>query len=306
MIVTPPKPQTRGGLASLALSDAGGITQFGLHLQTLAPGATTGQRHWHSAEDELLYLLRGAATLLDDAGETRLAPGQAACFRRGDANAHAMANRSSAPCVWLMIGSRALGDICTYADGRRQINTATDWHIETPYGERIKGGALPPHLLNLSPPWGAEPAPAPRVIRPETPTPARDYTHPVLGGGLGDYDFHLLSDPGGLTQFGCFVEILPPGSRSAFRHWHEAEDEMVHVLTGTSTLIEDHETPLALGDTLAWAKGAGPGHCLENRSAAPASYLVVGTRLQQDRIHYPDHGLITEKDGTARRYIKGA
>lgn len=304
MIVRPPQPSTREGLTSLALSDAGGITQFGLHLQSLEPGASTGPRHWHSAEDEMLFMLSGQAMLLDDAGETPLFPGQAACFRRGDPNGHAMANRSDRPCAWVMIGTRAQGDICSYEDGRRQVNTETEWQIEGPDGVRIKGGALPAHLLNLSLPWGAPPpATAPRVIRPEAPTPARGQEHPVLGGGLGDYDYHLLSDPGGLTQFGAFVEILPPGSRSAFRHWHEAEDEMVHVLTGHPTLIEDQETLLSPGDTLAWPRGAGPGHCLANRSASPVSYLVVGTRLDRDRIHYPDHGLVTEKDGTARRYL---
>jgi uncharacterized cupin superfamily protein len=306
MIVTPPQALAQGGLTSIPLSDAGGITQFGLHLQSLDPGASTGKRHWHTAEDEMVFVLEGQVTLLDDAGETALLPGQAACFRRGDPNGHALANRGAAPCRFVMIGARARGDICTYDDGTRQVNAATDWHIESPFGERIRGGALPPHLLNLAAPWGEPPGAGSRVIRPGAPVPARGYAHPILGGGLGDYDYHLLSDPGGLTQFGCFVEILPPGSRSAFRHWHEAEDEMVHVLDGHPTLIEDQETALQPGDTLAWARGAGPAHCLQNRTDRPARYLVAGTRLQQDRIHHPDHGLITEKDGTARRYLQEA
>ncbi len=292
-----------GALGSQTLSDPGGITQFGLHLQVLAPRASTGVRHWHSAEDEMLYVLDGEATLQDDAGETVLYPGDAACFRHGDPNAHAMVNRSAAPCRWLMLGSRALGDICTYADGRRQVNSATDWHIEAPTGERLKGGALPDHLLNLAPPWGA-PGTGPHVIRAAPPQHQAEQAHPVLGGGLGAYEVQLISDRGGLTQFGAFIETLPPGSLSSFRHWHAAEDEMAYVLSGHPTLIEDTETLLSPGTAVAWAKGKGPGHCLANRSDAPASYLVIGTRLPRDTIHYPDHGLITHKDGPARRYEK--
>jgi uncharacterized cupin superfamily protein len=131
---------------------------------------------------------------------------------------------------------------------------------------------------------------------------AEDTAHPILGGGLGTYAFQLLSDPGGLTQFGAFIEVLPPGSRSGFRHWHETEDEMVYVLAGEVVLIEDVETPLHAGDCAAWPAGLAVGHCLENRSTSEARYLVIGTRNRSDTFHYPDHDLITHKDGSARRY----
>lgn len=129
-----------------------------------------------------------------------------------------------------------------------------------------------------------------------------EYKHPILGGGLGPYSYAVLGDLGGLTQFGAHIEVLPPGSRSSFRHWHRDEDEFVMMLSGEVMLIEDVETPLVAGDVACWAKGAGPAHCLENRSAAEARYLVIGTRSPQDEIHYPDHDLITIKDGAARHY----
>ena len=49
-------------------------------------------------------------------------------------------------------------------------------------------------------------------------------------------------------------------------------------------------------------RGAATTQCLENRSDADASYLTIGARNQLDTIHYPDHNLITHKDGAARRY----
>jgi uncharacterized cupin superfamily protein len=133
-------------------------------------------------------------------------------------------------------------------------------------------------------------------------TPETAYSHPVLGGGLGPYAYAVLGDLGGLTQFGVHVEVLPPGSRSSFRHWHETEDEMIVMLEGEVVLIEDTETPLRVGDAAAWPKGAAVAHCLENRSTAEARYLTIGTRNKADVIHYPDHDLIAHKDGAARHF----
>ena len=128
--------------------------------------------------------------------------------------------------------------------------------------------------------------------------------HPVLGEGPGPYRYRLISDPGGLTQFGAFIEELPPGSASGFRHWHEGEDEMVLMLEGEVVLVEEGETVLKPGEAACWPAGHPVGHRLENRSAAPARYLVIGSRHDRDIIHYTDHDLITHKQGAARRYLR--
>lgn len=140
-------------------------------------------------------------------------------------------------------------------------------------------------------------------LPPQPLQDAKGYTHPVLGGGLGDYSYQLLSDPGGLTQFGAFVEVLPPGAQSSFRHWHETEDEMVVMLAGAVVLVEDIETVLRPGDVACWPAGLAVGHCLHNRSDAEARYLVIGTRRNCDIIHYPDHDFVTHKDGPDRAYF---
>jgi uncharacterized cupin superfamily protein len=115
--------------------------------------------------------------------------------------------------------------------------------------------------------------------------------HPVLGPDLGPYAHAVIGDVAGLTQFGCHLERLPPGSRSSHRHWHESEDELVYLLEGELVLIETTETVLRAGDAAAWRAGDPVGHCLENRSGAAALYLVVGTRRNEDVVHYPEHGL---------------
>lgn len=139
-------------------------------------------------------------------------------------------------------------------------------------------------------------------LPPQPVQQAKAAIHPVLGGGLGDYAYQLLSDPGGLTQFGAFIEILPPGSRSSFRHWHAAEDEMVLILSGTVVLVEEQETLLHPGDVACWPAGLPVGHCLHNRGPQEARYLVIGTRGHSDQIHYPDDDLITLREGASRLY----
>jgi len=106
-----------------------------------------------------------------------------------------------------------------------------------------------------------------------------------------------ISEPGGLTQFGAFIEILQPGSRSSIKHWHASEDELVYVLDGEITLVEgDEASQLRAGDAATFKAGVPVGHFLENRGNAPTRCLVVGTRAPTDRITYPDHDRICLRD----------
>ncbi|GAB4385186.1 MAG: cupin domain-containing protein [Elainellaceae cyanobacterium] len=106
-----------------------------------------------------------------------------------------------------------------------------------------------------------------------------------------------ISEAGGLTQFGAFIEVLQPGSCSSIKHWHSAEDEMVYVLEGEITLIEgDTETLLHPGDAATFKAGVPIGHFLENRSAKATRCLVVGTRAPVDTITYPDQDRVCHRD----------
>ncbi len=106
-----------------------------------------------------------------------------------------------------------------------------------------------------------------------------------------------ISEAGGLTQFGAFVEVLQPGSRSSNKHWHSAEDEMVYVLEGEITVVEGtHEFVMRPGDAATFKAGVAVGHYLHNCSPAPTRCLVVGTRAPVDRITYPDQGRVCLRD----------
>jgi len=105
-----------GGRIKRALGDPCGLTQFGANLVELPPGCWSSQRHWHSHEDELVYVVSGELTLVTDAGEQRLGPGMIAGFPAGDANGHHLINRSGAPATYLEIGTRIAEDGAVYSD----------------------------------------------------------------------------------------------------------------------------------------------------------------------------------------------
>ena len=98
------------------LGDAGGLTDFGVNLMRLPPGNWSSQRHWHSHEDEFVFLLEGELMLVEDGGETVLRAGDCAAFPKGSGNGHHLINQSDAMAVYLEIGSRQPQDVTTCSD----------------------------------------------------------------------------------------------------------------------------------------------------------------------------------------------
>jgi uncharacterized cupin superfamily protein len=104
------------GRIKRALGNAGGLTQFGVNLTTLEPGASSAHRHWHAKEDEFIYVLEGELTLVTEAGEEVLRPGMAATFPAGEANGHMLVNRTSTPATYLEVGTRSPDEDAEYPD----------------------------------------------------------------------------------------------------------------------------------------------------------------------------------------------
>jgi uncharacterized cupin superfamily protein len=98
------------------LGDAGGLNDFGVNLMRLPPGNWSSQRHWHSHEDEFVFVLEGEVTLVEDGGETLLRAGDCAAFPKASGNGHHLINRSGATAVYLEVGSRSLADVTTCSD----------------------------------------------------------------------------------------------------------------------------------------------------------------------------------------------
>jgi uncharacterized cupin superfamily protein len=93
-----------------------GLTQFGVNVTVIATGAWSSQRHWHSHEDEFIWVLDGELTLITDAGEETLRVGDCAAFRSGDRDGHHLVNKSDRPARVLEIGTTNPLDRCTYPD----------------------------------------------------------------------------------------------------------------------------------------------------------------------------------------------
>jgi uncharacterized cupin superfamily protein len=104
------------GRSSLRLAEAGGLTQFGVNLVTLQPGALSSLRHWHLVEDEFVMITAGECLLVEDGGETLMRAGDCAAFPANIPNGHHFINRSAAPANFLVIGSKAPHEVVSYAD----------------------------------------------------------------------------------------------------------------------------------------------------------------------------------------------
>lgn len=104
------------GRVKRQLGDVFGLSNFGVNLTRMVPGSISALRHSHSKQDEFIYILEGAPTLITEAGETPLAPGMCAGFRAGEGGGHQIVNRSDGVVVYLEIGDRSAGDNVFYPD----------------------------------------------------------------------------------------------------------------------------------------------------------------------------------------------
>lgn len=99
-----------------ALGDALGLTKIGVNLTTLLPGKESSMRHFHSREDELVFVLEGEVVLRTDEGEQLLTAGTCAGFPAGMKNGHQLVNRSDRPSRYLEISNRDPEDSADYPD----------------------------------------------------------------------------------------------------------------------------------------------------------------------------------------------
>jgi uncharacterized cupin superfamily protein len=112
----PPFDSACHGQSCQRLARAAGLVHFGVNLTVIEPGAWSSQRHWHTHEDEFVWVLEGELTLVTDAGEEILRAGDCAAFRKGDPDGHHLVNRSGSPARVLEIGNSDPRDRCSYPD----------------------------------------------------------------------------------------------------------------------------------------------------------------------------------------------
>jgi uncharacterized cupin superfamily protein len=121
------------------LGDAGGLTDFGINLLRLKPGVWSSQRHWHSHEDEFVFVVEGEVVLVTDKGEEILRAGDCAAFPKNAADGHHIINRSAKDALLLEVGSNSEDDVCTYSDIDMKVDRNGYTHKDgRPYPAREK------------------------------------------------------------------------------------------------------------------------------------------------------------------------
>ncbi len=99
-----------------ALGNALGLVNYGVNLVRLEPGAQSALRHWHTQQDEFVWIVEGELTLVTDAGATLLTPGMCAGFPKGKPDGHHLINRTDRDAWYLEVGDRNPGDAAVYPD----------------------------------------------------------------------------------------------------------------------------------------------------------------------------------------------
>src|SRR5215469_4051124 len=122
----PPFDRVVYGRERRRLGNAAGLSQFGVNLTTLRPGAASALRHWHANEDELVFILEGEAVLIEDDGETLLKPGDAAGFKANSGVGHHLVNKSTRDVVYLEIGTRSKYERAHYSDPKVDLMVVRD------------------------------------------------------------------------------------------------------------------------------------------------------------------------------------
>lgn len=112
----PPHDEKVQGRKTWMLTRQWKLSQFGVNMVELPPGAWSTQRHWHRTNDELVIVISGELVLVTDDGEEVLRAGDCVGFRAGVENAHHLQNRSEAPAVYYDVGGRDAWDVSTFPD----------------------------------------------------------------------------------------------------------------------------------------------------------------------------------------------
>lgn len=295
-----PPEHDPGPFASIAAGEVGGLTHFGARIETLPPGSCSSMRHWHSEEDEFALILDGAPTLVEDTGETLLAPGAAMGFAHGRANGHCIANRSEAPATFLILGNRWPGDVCAYS-GQDRISAWRDGEARV-----TRRDGTPLDRPDASVPAIDDPVPdVPSALIDVEALPMRSGASypPPYDGWMAKRSWRRLGASAGLTRLGVNLVTILPGGLSSLRHWHTAIDEFLLMRSGALVLVENGgESPMHPGDCAAFPAGAANGHHLRNDGDEPASFLVASDIVERDTCFYSDVDLVAEQNGVRDWY----
>jgi uncharacterized cupin superfamily protein len=115
-IYPPPHDRVVKGRSKRRLGPALGLTDLGVNLTTLMPGAASAMRHYHSNNDEFVFIVDGEVTLVTNAGKQLLVTGMCAGFPKGKKDGHQLVNEGDRPVIYLEAGTNLMPDLIHYPD----------------------------------------------------------------------------------------------------------------------------------------------------------------------------------------------
>lgn len=287
----------------LSMAAIGENYRVGVAIEELAPGAESSSLHYHTLEEEHVYILEGALSVRLGAETYAVKAGDYVCFPAGQQAGHCLVNDSGAICRYVIVGERNPNDVVIYTDKRTVKVMALG-------REAVFDLASTPKVL-------AEAVEAP--VQPKPPISSHDvaWTERPHGKGFVDRNKHLTyAAVGEDYHVGVLIEGPPPGMRLAPKHYHMLEEEHALILEGQATLLfGDERYEMKAGDYVAFPAGQKIGHSFLNSGPDPCSYLMIGERNPNDVCVYPDsnkvgvNALRTERSifdmSAVRNYLDG-
>lgn len=119
------------GRSKRRVGDFFGLSNFGVNLSEMEPGAISALLHKHAKQDEFIYIVEGTPTLMLDDQEYLLKPGDCCGFKAGNGVAHHLINKSASKVVYLEVGDRSLGDVVEYPNDDLKVtqDAAGNWVV---------------------------------------------------------------------------------------------------------------------------------------------------------------------------------
>ena len=273
----------------LTIAAMGEDYRVGVAIEELAPGRQSSPAHYHTFEEEHVYILEGSLVARIGAEKHHMKAGDYVCFPAGQKAGHCLINDGDAICRYVIVGERNPKEVAVYTDSQKVLVRALgrraifDLAATRDYWDGENTG------LPKKP--AASDAVDTTLDRPHPPisSHAVAWEETSEGTRFGGRARHLTCAAVGTNyHVGMLIESPAPGMRLAPLHYHMLEEEHALILEGeVMLLLGDRRYEMRAGDYVCFPRGRKVGHSFMNSGTGPCSYLMIGERNPDDVCVYP-------------------
>ncbi len=267
--------------------------RIGIAIEELPPGKLSAPAHYHTLEEEHVFILKGSLNLRIGQERFPMRAGDYVCFPAGHRAAHNLCNDGDGICRYVVVGERNPNDVVVYPDSNKVLvrpldRTILDLAARRHYWDGEDTG-LPAGAMHSAPPAKqAEPAkPFPPIASANVPREEMQVST-KFGGNARHLTYAAYGND---CHVGMLIEEPAPGKRLAPLHYHMVEEEHALILSGEVILhLGDERISMKPGDYVCFPAGQQIGHSFEGAGNGPSSYLMIGARNPGDVCVYPQSG----------------